>query len=487
MKSAFFTTECEPYAKTGGLGDVSSALPAALAGLGCDIRIFLPLYKQVEREKYKISLTGNPKGYDIIINDKSRHFAIYRTTNEKVKIYFIESKEFFERDTIYTNDEDEDERYIFFQYAALKSLEILDFKPDIIHCNDWQTSLIPEILNINFRDNDFYKDIKTLLTIHNLAYQGNFNRDTTLKAGLPIEKFFGGGPYEMYGNFNFLKIGIEYADSINTVSPQYAKEILTKDFGAGLEGVLATRADDLTGILNGIDIKEWSPETDKYLATKYNFKTISIKSYYKNELLKRSCLDHNPDELLIGIVSRFVWQKGFDIFNGVMDNILSKQIKMVILGDGEKKYRELFKKYMNLYPDKLYLHFGYDNEMAHLITAGSDAFLMPSRYEPCGLNQMYSLKFGTVPIVRKTGGLADTVKDVITDNNSGNGFVFEKFEPKELDTKIDSALNIFQNDKPKWQMMQKRGMEMDFTWSSSAEKYLALYRNILAKPHRNIP
>ncbi|HPS65785.1 MAG TPA: glycogen/starch synthase, partial [Ignavibacteria bacterium] len=182
MKSAFFTTECEPYAKTGGLGDVSSALPAALAGLGCDIRIFLPLYKQVEREKYKISLTGNPKGYDIIINDKSRHFAIYRTTNEKVKIYFIESKEFFERDTIYTNDEDEDERYIFFQYAALKSLEILDFKPDIIHCNDWQTSLVPEILNVNLRDNDFYKDIKTLLTIHNLAYQGNFNKDTTLKA-----------------------------------------------------------------------------------------------------------------------------------------------------------------------------------------------------------------------------------------------------------------------------------------------------------------
>jgi starch synthase len=487
MKSAFFTTECEPYAKTGGLGDVSSALPAALAGLGCDIRIFLPLYKQVEREKYKISLTGNPDGYDIIINNKSHHFAIYRTTKEKVKIYFIESKEYFDRDTIYTNNEDEDERYILFQYAALKSLEILDFKPDIIHCNDWQTSLIPEILNINFRDNDFYKDIKTLLTIHNLAYQGSFPRETTMKAGLPVEKFFGGGPYEMYGNFNFLKIGIEYADSINTVSPQYAKEILTKDFGAGLEGVLATRADDLTGILNGIDIKEWSPETDKYLATKYNFNTINVKSFYKNELLRRSYLDHNSDELLIGIVSRFVWQKGFDIFDGVMDNILSKQIKMVILGDGEKKYREFFKKYMNLYPEKLYLHFGYDNELAHLITAGCDAFLMPSRYEPCGLNQMYSLKFGTVPIVRKTGGLADTVKDVITDKNSGNGFVFEKFEPRELDTKIDSALHIFNNDKPKWQLMQKRGMEMDFTWSSSAEKYLSLYRNILAKPHRIIP
>ena len=479
MKIAFLTAECEPYAKTGGLGDVSSALPVALTNLGCDIRVFLPLYKQIDTGKFKLKKAGKPEGYDIKINNLSHHFNLYTTEKEKVEIYFIDCPEYYHRDYIYTNDADEDERFIFFQYAALTSQEITGFQADLIHCNDWQSALVPEILNINFRQNKFYGNIKTLLTIHNLAYQGTFKKETTLKAGLPIEKFYPGGPYELYGNFNFLKIGIEYADSINTVSQRYSEEILTKEYGAGLEGVLETRKNVLSGILNGIDTKEWSPESDNYLPVNYNYDTLNLKSEVKKELLKRSHLSHNSENLLIGMVSRFVWQKGYDILNDIMDEILSENIEMIILGDGDKKYLDFFQKYIDKYPGKICLHYGYNNELAHLITAGSDAFLMPSRYEPCGLNQMYSLRYGTLPIVRKTGGLADTVADITEDEKKGNGFVFENFVPIELMNKIYTALYIFKNDKAKWKIMQKRGMEMDFTWNNSAEKYMRLYKSII--------
>lgn len=481
MKVAFLTSECEPFVKTGGLADVSSALPKALFNLDCDIRIFLPLYKQIDRKEHHIEKVKNFKEEEIYIKNIAHKFNLYQTELNRLKIYFVECPDYYNRDTIYTTDADEDERYIFFQYAALKSLELINFKPDIIHCNDWQTALIPEILNVHFRAKDFYKNIRTLLTIHNLAYQGNFKFETVTKAGLPVEKFFPGGPYELYNNFNFLKTGIVYADAINTVSEEYSKEILSKDYGAGLEGVLNTRKDDLTGILNGIDVTEWNPEADDFLQQHYNSEDLPIKRILKLDLLHQCFLDENENDLAIGIVSRFAWQKGFDILESIIDDLMSRPLKFIILGDGDKKDKEFFEKTQEFYPDKLFLYYGYNNKLAHLITAGCDAILMPSRYEPCGLNQMYALRYGTLPIVRKTGGLADTVTDIEENENNGNGFVFEKFVPGELLKKIDKALDIYINDKQKWRQMQKRGMSMDFTWDSSAEKYYRLYNRIISK------
>jgi starch synthase len=479
MKICFLTSECVPFVKTGGLADVSGALPVSLAGLGCEMNVFLPLYGSIDTEFFGINKLSEFQNSSVSIADRKEIYSVYYLQNNRINYYFIGSEKYFHRKSIYTGDSDEDERFIFFQHSVLNLLQRMQYKFDIFHINDWQSALIPELLKTYYSWDKLFSSVKVLFTIHNIAYQGKFSKESVTKANLPADKFFGGSTYELYGDFNFMKVGIVASDLINTVSPTYAKEILTSETGAGLEGVLRTRLNDISGILNGIDEDLWSPETDKEIVQNYDFSTIMKKEINKSELQKLAGLKTDMNIPVLGIVSRLAWQKGFELFEQFIDDLLIRNVQMIVLGDGENKYVEFFKNIMKKYPDKLYFYHGYNNSLAHKITAGADIFLMPSRYEPCGLNQMYSLNYGTLPVVRKTGGLADTVIDIAVSPDNGNGFVFNSFEPKEFFNKILFALSAF-NHKNIWAKMQRAGMEADFSWNKSAREYLKLYNKLFS-------
>jgi len=478
MKICFFTSECVPFVKTGGLADVSGALPSELSGLGCEVNVFLPLYGAIDKDFFSLKIHPEFENTQIKFSGKSETYSLYTVNLNNINYYLIDSEKYFHRGSVYTNDPDEDERYIFFQHSSLNVLQKLRYKSDIFHINDWQCALIPELIKTYYSYEEIFNNIKVLFTIHNIAYQGQFSRDSLIKAGLSPAKFFGGGPYEHYGNFNFMKLGIISSDYINTVSPTYAKEILTVEHGSGMEGVLQTRKNVISGILNGIDTKIWSPENDKEVDENYTYESLEKKSLNKLYLQETAGLTQNLETPLIGIVSRLAWQKGFELFQPFIDDIMRMDIQFVILGDGEYKYVEFFKHLQIRFPDKLYFYNGYNNKLAHRITAGTDIFLMPSRYEPCGLNQMYSLNYGTIPVVRKTGGLADTVTDVEDFPETGNGFAFEHFNSSGLYNKIIKALNLFKNKKL-MKKVQKRGMTADFSWKKSATQYIELYNKMI--------
>ena len=479
MKVCFVTSECVPFVKTGGLADVSGSLPIALSNLGCQVKVFLPLYNLIDINKHNLKTISEFKNNNVQVGEKKNTFNLLygKLPNSDVEVYFIDCPEYYNRDKVYTDDKDEDERFIFFQIAVLKTLQKVKWSPDIMHCNDWQASLIPIYLKTNLNCDRLFSSTSCLLSIHNIGYQGRFPKETVLKANLSYKNYYPDGPYELDNSFCFLKTGIVYSDIISTVSPTYAKEIQTSDFGAGLDNVLRDRKNDLYGILNGIDTKTWNPGTDDIIPFNYTYQNIENKLKNKKELLDFSGLEYGEDTPVIGIVSRLAGQKGFELLVPIFDELMEQKLKFVILGDGEKKYEEFFKKISLKYSDKVFLYIGYNNELAHLITAGSDMFLMPSRYEPCGLNQMYSLNYGTVPIVRKTGGLTDTVKDYDEYKENGNGFSFNAFESTELLSTIKRALNLFEQ-KDKWNEIMKRGMQEDFSWDHSAEKYVELYEKV---------
>jgi len=476
MKVCFITSECVPFVKTGGLADVSGSLPVALSNLGCKVKIFLPLYDLIDINRHNLKIISEFKNNIVQVGEKKKTFNLFygKLPDSNVEVYFIDCSEYYNRRKVYTDDEDEDERFIFFQNAVLITLPKLQWSPDIMHCNDWQASLIPVYLKTNFDRDSLFSETATLLSIHNIGYQGRFPKETLLKANLSYKNYYPDGPYELDDSFCFLKTGIMYSDIISTVSPTYAKEIQTSEFGAGLDNVLRDRKNDLYGILNGIDTKAWNPETDKIIPYNYTYENLDNKQKNKKELLKFCGLIYEEDTPVIGIVSRLAWQKGFELLVPIFDELMEQKLKIVILGDGEKKYEDFFRKVSLKYADKVFLYIGYNNELAHLITAGSDMFLMPSRYEPCGLNQMYSLNYGTVAIVRKTGGLADTVIDYDENKVSGNGFSFDAFEPTELLSAIKRALNLYEQ-KDKWNEIMKRGMQEDFSWAHSAREYLRVY------------
>ncbi len=479
MKISFVTSECVPFVKTGGLADVSGALPEALTNLGVDIIVFLPLYNVIDIDKHHINPVKDFDELKVKVGEYFINYSLYHLERNGVHYYFIDSPKYFHRELIYTNDPDENERFIFFQKCVIDALLKLNFKPDIIHLNDWQSALIPELIKNCYDDTDFFNNTKTILSIHNIAYQGIFSSASIIKANLPESNFFPFGPYEHYGNFNFLKVGIISVDYILTVSPTYAKEILTPEYGCGLEGVLQTRRNVLTGILNGIDDEQWNPVNDKIIVKNYDYNTIKNKFFNKAHLLKFANSEINETTPIIGIISRLVWQKGFELLEPFIDDLLSRDIKMFVLGKGEYKYEEFFRSLNNKFPQKMFFFCEYNNELAHYITAGADIFLMPSRYEPCGLNQMYSLKYGTIPIVHKTGGLSDTVIDFEEFPEKGNGFAFINFDSNNCYNKIIKALNFYtQTDK--WRLLQKNGMSSDFSWNKSAKEYLQVYNKILS-------
>ena len=477
LKIAFAASECVPFVKTGGLGDVLGSLPKAIAKENCEVKVFLPLYGKIQKEIHDIIPLEEFRDIQINIGDREFSYNVFisKLPESDVDVYFIDCPQYYDREMPYTDDPDEDERFILFQVAVLETLQRLKWAPDIIHCNDWQTSLIPVYLKTNYKWDKLFENTRTLLSIHNIGYQGRFSKESVGKAGLSYEDYYPEGPYELDGTFCFLKAGIINSDIITTVSPTYSEEIRTKEFGAGMEGVLDTRKDSLFGVLNGIDTNIWSPKNDKFIPANYNRKTIKNKLKCKKELLSEAGIEYNEDIPTIGIISRFAGQKGFDLMFPITEELMRLPFQLIVLGSGEDKTENYFKELANLMPEKVNTYIGYNNRLSHYITAGCDMFLMPSLYEPCGLNQMYSLNYGTVPIVRKTGGLADTVKDYHEYDEKGNGFSFEDSTAYALYTTIERAINMYK-DKKVWKTIMDRGMKEDFSWKQSAKEYLNLYK-----------
>lgn len=478
MKVCFVTSECVPYVKTGGLADVSGSLPNALSLLGIEVAIFLPLYDLIDKNKFNISKVEKLSGNTVDINGDSHIFNVFHTKhNNSSDLYLIDCPEYFERGVVYTSDDDENERFILFQHAILKTLQKLQWQPDVFHCNDWQSSLIPAMLKLQYSWDMLFKDSKSLLSIHNIGYQGVFPSDSIVKAGFEKSLFVLGGPFEFNNNVNFLKAGIYYSDVITTVSPTYGKEIQTPDFGSGLDGVLRARGGNVYGILNGIDVEDWSPEKDKLIFKNYSSVNINDKYVNKKYLVEKSGLEYKEDIPLFGVVSRLAWQKGFELVMELIEKRINEKFHLIVLGAGEEKYENFFRDLMVSYPGKVKVYLEYNNEIAHLITAGSDFFLMPSRYEPCGLNQMYSLNYGTVPIVRNVGGLADTVTDA--DMPDGNGIKFNEFSSEKFELAFERALKIYE-DKIIMNKLISNGMSADFSWNKSAKEYIELYRRFFS-------
>ncbi len=489
FKILFVTSEVVPFMKTGGLADVSAALPQMLAELGHEVRIVVPKYGAVDDRKFKIHEVVRLKDLHVKIGNKDVIFSIKSCflpgQKVRVQIYFLDNQEYFgSRNSLYidpaTGDDypDNDERFILLTNSVFELISKLGWIPDIIHCNDWQTGLIPAYLKTIYKDDQIFSKFKTLYTIHNLAYQGEFPKLSFYKTGLPEELNSEKG-LEIYGKLNFMKSGLVFADVINTVSETYANEIRTdEELGAGLKSVLAKRKNDLYGIINGIDTKVWSPEKDKHIPKKYSSKNISSKEINKQALAEKFGFKYNPDTPIIGLISRLYDAKGFDLIIEAFPQLMKMDLQMVLLGTGNKKYHSFFEKTASKYTDKFACFLGFDDNLAHLIESGADLFLMPSRYEPCGLNQMYSLMYGTVPLVRETGGLADTVIKYNDKTGEGNGFVFKDYNASAFIKELKRALTVFK-DKKTWTKIIRNGMKSDFSWNSSAKKYIELYKTVL--------
>ncbi len=475
LKILFAASEVAPFAKTGGLGDVAGSLPKALARLGHDVRIVLPKYKQINEGDY---LTDYPVEMDHHLETGIIRQTILKGRNCEIPVYLIDNYKYFYRDGIY-GFADEAERYNFFSKALLGMLPRIDFQPHLIHCNDWQCGLIPLLLEIKYTEDPFYQRIATLFTIHNLQYQGLFPKHALRLIGLGDE-FFTPERLEFYGEINFMKAGLLYADLINTVSKKYALEIQTPEYGERLDGLLRKRAQDLYGVLNGIDYEEFNPETDPHISKNYNIETIDLKRENKYALQKEMGLPAGNTPL-IGIVTRLVDQKGLDLIADIFDEMMALGIQFVLLGSGADYYQKLFAEFKMKHPQQAAINLGFNPILAKKIYAGADMFLMPSRFEPCGLAQLISLRYGTIPIVRATGGLADTIQDYDEKKGAGNGFSFKPYEPKALLEAIKRALAIYRERPEQWRRLMVNAMKADYSWERSAQEYTQLYEKAIHK------
>ncbi len=478
-KILFAASEMSPFAKTGGLADVIGSLPPELSDR-YEISVVLPLYSTIDRKGYGIRRNG--ESFMVPVSKREEMADVWTTeaADGRVRVYFIWNH-FFERDGLYGNAggdfPDNSERFVFFSRAVLE-LARREINPDIIHCNDWQTALVPLYLKEVYHPEGDLMNVKTVLTIHNLGYQGRFwSYDLhILNLGWEI---FTPEKLEFYNDLNFLKGGIVYADRLTTVSRRYAEEIKTEEFGHGLEGVLLHHADKLTGIVNGVDTSIWNPETDTMLPFNYSKNDLSGKKMNRLALLEHAGLDEKSIPIF-GIVSRLSAQKGFDILPDALRPFLEKgEINLVLLGNGEKRFMRMMRELEQEFPDNVSLFIRFDEEMAHLIEAGADFFLMPSHYEPCGLNQMYSMLYGTLPIVRKTGGLDDTVVDQSEDGSAPTGFKFEDYTSDALSEKITQAVDLFHSEGELYGRMVKNAMDQDFSWHHASISYSKLYDHLI--------
>ncbi len=489
MNISFVASEVVPFAKTGGLADVSGALPIELTKLGHNVKVFMPKYYSVGEKEFNLKYESWLGEIPIRVSNKIHNVKIFKglLDDSKTEIFFIDYPQYFHRQSLYTNDFDEDERFILFSKAVIELIQRLQIHPDIVHLNDWQTGLIPLLIKDNYSWDNYFNKTASVFTIHNIAYQGSFPKETFEKAELNSKHFEIDGEIEHQDRVNFMKAGISFADVITTVSKKYAEELRTPEFSFGMDTVLNYRKDDFYGILNGIDETVWHPEFDKYIPHNYSSKSISIKEKNKIEMLNKFNLPYGKNIPVIGIISRLASQKGIDLILSSMDYLMTLDIQFVILGTGEHEYEQRLNKIAHDNPNKVSVNIGYNNELSHLIEAGSDMFLMPSKFEPCGLTQMYSLKYGTIPIVRNTGGLADTVFDwddrISRGELDGNGFSFNDYNGYALTDAIERAVYSYHNKKL-WKQLQKNGMETSFTWEVSAKKYISVYKKALKKKNK---
>ena len=472
MRILFAASEALPYAKTGGLADVIEALPRALVKLGHEVAVFLPRYRGVKSASVVMPSMTIPQGARL------RFPAITSGSLLRgVRYFFLDDPFYFDRDGIYgeKNQEypDNAERYTEFSRATIELAKHI-WTPDIFHCNDWQTAMVPALLRSSYGDDPAVKDIPVVFTIHNIGYHGVFPPDALVRAGIPRGIFHPGG-IEFFGNVNFLKGGLIYSDYLTTVSPRYAQEIQTPEFGFGLDGVIRARADRLVGILNGVDYAVWSPEKDSLIPMKYSAKNLEGKKVCKAKLLEEfQLLGDNPNRPVMGIVSRFADQKGFDLIAAIARDLMHEELLLAVVGTGDRRYEDLFHALAADFPGRVGVKIAYDNALAHLVEAGADMFLMPSRYEPCGLNQIYSLRYGTVPIVRATGGLDDTIEMFDLEHGTGTGFKFQEYSGGALLHAVRLALHYYGDDRV-WKRIQLNGMAKDFSWNTSAAEYAKLY------------
>ncbi|MBW1917622.1 MAG: glycogen synthase GlgA [Deltaproteobacteria bacterium] len=478
----FVTPEAVPFAKTGGLADVAGTLPLALQRQGLKLQVVMPLYGMIKQGKHSLSLVA--ENLKAILGQNLLEFNLFTADSGGVPFYFVERDEFYERSQLYGTSRgdyfDNLERYTFLARSVLPICLALNLKPDIIHCHDWQSALVPVYLKTDWSWLEPVADSASVFTIHNLAYQGLFDRAKFPLLGLNWSLFSMDG-LEYYDRINFLKGGIVYADTITTVSRQYSQEIQTPEFGYGLEGVLQSRAEVLTGIVNGVDYRDWDPATDPLLVANYDPSNLAGKAKNKKALMEKFSLEAKLAAApLLGMISRLADQKGFDLVAEVLPQLMAQEVTLVILGTGEEKYHQLLTQEARKYPGKLGVKIAYDNALAHLIEAGADMFLMPSRYEPCGLNQIYSMKYGTIPVVRATGGLVDTVEPVDPTKGTGTGFRFKEYEPEAFLAALRQALRAYQN-KSLWTKLMHNAMAQDFSWESSAKAYIELYHQTLSR------
>ncbi len=478
-KVLYVASECVPFIKTGGLADVTGSLPKYFDKEKFDVRVVLPKYLCIS-ENYRNRMEYITHFY-MYYNGRNRYVGILQLEYQGIQYYFIDNEEYFGGASPYTDHLYDLEKFGFFSKAALAIMPSIDFQADIVHCHDWHTGLVPVYLKTQFAADDYYAGMKAIITIHNLRFQGNYGIAKVKEMTSLPDYLFTNDKLEAYGDANYLKGGIVYSDLVTTVSETYAEEIKTSFYGEKLEGLLWARRDSLRGIVNGLDYDEWNPETDPMIKQNYsvqNFRTLKKKN--KAALQEELGLAVDPGVMMVGIISRLTDQKGFDLIDRVMEDLVADGIQIVVLGTGEWKYEEMFKSFAARFPKQVSANIFYSNELSHRIYASCDAFLMPSLFEPCGLSQLMSLRYGTVPIVRETGGLKDTVEAYNQYENTGTGFSFTNYNAHEMLDTVRRCKDLYDN-KRRWNAMVERGMKMDFSWSASAKKYEEVYEELEAK------
>jgi starch synthase len=489
LKILIAATEAVPFAKTGGLADVAGALPKALRKAGHDVRLVMPFYKQIDAEKCGVEIKDTGKSVEIDIALVKHTGLIKESTlpGTDIPVYFIDNVEFFHRDELYRTPQgeywDNPERFMFFSRAIVEMVRVIDWMPDVINCNDWHTGLVPVYIKTIYAWDQIYKDVATVYSVHNIAYQGYCGSDRLIHAGFGWD-LYTPDKMEYYGGISFMKGGIVYSDVINTVSENYKRELETPEFGFNMEGVLRSRHEDFYGVVNGIDYDVWNPATDKFLNVNYNADSVNLKEEVKKKILFDAGLKYVENVPLLGLVSRLDGQKGLDFIAAIIDDLMRMNLQFVVLGTGEQWYHDMLNNHMKSFPEKMAVMLRFDNKFAHEIYAGSDMFLMPSKYEPCGLGQLISLKYGTVPVVRVTGGLVDTVEQYNFRTKQGTGFLFHGYKPYDFLQAIKIACDTYKN-RTVWGRIMENGMKKDFSWDHAASEYVRIY-NLAINKRRNI-
>ena len=482
MKILFAVSECGPFAKSGGLADVAGSLPKELKSLGTDVRVILPKYGTIS-EEYKQQMK-KVKEFTVSVGWRNQYCGIEELTHQGITYYFVDNEYYFKREGLYGYFDD-GERFAYLNRAILEAIAELDFYPDVLHCHDWHTAMIPYLLRTEYYKRKGYGLIKTVFTIHNLQFQGIFPKEVLEDLlGLDYQSFQS-GHLEFFGNINFMKGGLVAADKITTVSPTYKEEIQTPTFGEKLDGLLRARKEDLIGILNGIDEDFYNPAIDPLIYQNYKVDTYSKKAVNKKEIQKKFGLPQSAATPLLVMITRLTKQKGLDLVRCVLREILQEDVQVVILGTGDFEYEEYLRQAARVYPDKLKVYTGFSEELAHKLYSAADLFLMPSQFEPCGLGQMIAMRYGAIPIVRETGGLNDTVKAYNEFTGRGNGFSFQNFNAHDMLYTVQRALSFY-HDQPVWKSIVKQAMEKDYSWAQSAFSYSQLYAELVSRSETHV-